>query len=80
MDDAGWKAAAGRQGCPSKGQSLCGAVPLRLLVGRYELLRLRQVGNAAEWQAERKRSSRSSRPFDPIRVVKYDSLSYARLL
>ena len=48
VDDAGWKAAAGRQGCPSKGQLLCRAVPLRMLVGRYELLRLRQAGNAAE--------------------------------
>ena len=54
VDGAGWKAAAGRRGCSSKGQSLCGAVPLRMPVGRYELLRLRQSGDVAEQQAERK--------------------------
>ena len=71
-------ALAGRQGYPLKGQSLCGAVPLWMLVGRCELLRLRQTGIAPEQQEERKRSSRCSRPFDHVRVTKYDSLSSLR--
>ena len=40
LDAAGWKAAAGKQGRPLKGQSLCRAVPLQMLLERRKLLRL----------------------------------------
>ena len=67
---------------PLVGNVLCGELGLNLskpnlricwpkwwnLDGHY-MLRLRQTGNAAGQQEERKRSSRSSQPFDHVRVT-----------
>ena len=50
------------------------------MVGSWcSLPRLRQAGNVAGRLKDRKRSSRSSRPYYLVRVTKYDSLSCASL-